>query len=245
MTPSNQPNNQFNTNSNQNAKSTPNAAAPLANKSQNEQMMGSLKNLDSKLEAAGNKDSARETSDETDAPAKNTSAGTGRTQKPAPRGEGEERGNKQMKKVGSKNESEDSEEGESKGLSLESFKDMNLSLNKVVDLSKGYFKKDLTAPYLGKLGSEVGEQVIDYVQEWAEKNNANIAVSVTSVSSSTPMYAGIGAATGAGLGWAFGGKVGGLVGVIFGAALGTAASCVSVKFHADEASEGKSAPVVH
>jgi|GEM_PF-5651555 len=152
---------------------------------------------------------------------------------------------KQMKNPES-NEGKESKELESDDHNKHALKDMNLSMKKFVDFAKDYFKKEATAPYLGKLGSEVGEQVVDFVQDWSEKNNANLSVTVTGVTPSTPTYTGVGAAAGAGLGYAFGGKVGTALGLLFGAALGAGISCVHVKFHSDEATgAAKSAPVVH
>lgn len=239
MTPSNQQNNQ----SNQSKSQSTGGSAPLANKAQNDQMMGSLKDIDSKLAAHGRDSSQEETREASD---KSESSKTGSKQsKNAGRSDSE--GSRKSSKEVSKREEGGTDGEDKREGGLASLKNVSFDLNKAVDLSKSYFAKDKTLPYLGKLGSEVGEQVVDFVQDWASKNNAKIDVKVTGIQGqTTAIYGGLGAVAGAGLGSAFGGKIGGLVGLVFGAALGTAVSCVNVSFKMDEeATEANTAPVVH
>jgi hypothetical protein len=205
------------------------SSGALANKAQNDEMMSNLKDFGAKLEADGKDDTA-----------KTSRKQGGKSTKAASKAGQWERGEESEQ-----DESLEASEGsEEKG--MPSFKNVSFELTKAVDLTKGYLAKDKTLPYLGKLGSEVGEQVVEYVQEWAGKNNAKIDVDVVGIQGkTTATYGGVGAAAGAGLGYMFGGKAGGVVGLIFGAALGTAASCVKVSFKMDEeASNEASAPVV-
>jgi hypothetical protein len=228
-------NNQNQGNKSQNTGAPAASTGSLQNKSQNDQMMAGLKDIDAKLDA-DSKPAAREGSDD-----KDTSSARTATKSPA-QGKQASGGNNVKQMTKRSEGSEDSEE--SKGLSLDSFKNMSFELNKAVDFTKSYLAKDMTVPYLGKLGSELGEHAVEYVSEWAQKNNAKIDVQVTGIEPrEAALYGGVGAAAGVGLGFALGGKLGGFVGLIFGAAVGTAASCVDVKFTTDES--GASAQTVH
>lgn len=229
--------NEQNQEKNQNRGQT--GGASLQNKSENDDMMSKLKNIDAQLEADGRSESTEGSTQEQSNRAPKESKQT------ATRGNAKEN-RKGLATVKSQDAStKDSESKGLGGLNLGQFKSMSLEVNKAVDLAKGYLAKDKTAPFIGKLGSEVGEQVIEYMQDWAGKNNAKIDVDLVGVQEQTPIYTGVGATAGAGIGYFAGGKVGAALGLIFGAALGAAASCVSVKFATQDSGAAEDAPVVH